>query len=69
MQQIDCADGSTIGDPIAADAPGARELSYAVEGAHQTYVWKTDGAWAGSCRNLVLGLDDATNREVRFGLR
>lgn len=69
VQPVDCADGTAIGEATPADGPGASDLEYAPEDQRYTYVWKTDRAWAGSCRTLVLGLDDATNHEVRFALR
>jgi hypothetical protein len=30
------------------------------------YVWKTDGAWAGACRQFVLGLNDGSVHYERF---
>jgi hypothetical protein len=30
------------------------------------FVWKTSGSWAGSCRRLVLQLDDGTTRTADF---
>ena len=31
-----------------------------------TYVWKTNKAWAGTCRQLVVKLDDGTYHRANF---
>jgi hypothetical protein len=31
-----------------------------------TFVWKTSGAWADTCRRLVLELDDGTTHTANF---
>jgi len=33
------------------------------------YVWKTARSWAGSCRQLVVRLDDGTVHRAQFGFR
>ncbi len=30
------------------------------------YVWKTDNAWTGTCRQLVVGLKDGTTHSAWF---
>ncbi len=59
---IDCTTGAPTGTPSAASGKG----SYSVALARFTYTWSTERAWAGSCRALLLGLDDGTTRTVRF---
>lgn len=46
--------------------PGASDLTYAAGSDTYTYVWKTDKAWADSCRQLVLRFDDGTVKRVNF---
>jgi hypothetical protein len=31
-----------------------------------TYVWKTDKAWAGTCRDLILQLPSGSVRKAKF---
>lgn len=69
MQRVDCGSGDAIGDAVPADTPGASRLTYSADDGRYHYVWKTERAWTGTCRNLILGLDDATNHELRFALR
>jgi hypothetical protein len=38
--------------------PGGSGLSYDPATDRYTYVWKTDKAWAGTCRVLVIRLAD-----------
>lgn len=45
---------------------GASGLSYDASTDQYTYVWKTSTAWAGSCRQLVLRLNDATDHRANF---
>jgi hypothetical protein len=54
------------GDSTPADAieptvtAGASGLSYDPASDRSTYVWKTDQAWAGTCRTLVIRLADGS---------
>jgi hypothetical protein len=41
-------------------------LSYDATTDQYTYVWKTDKAWAGSCRALVVKLADNTTKTANF---
>jgi hypothetical protein len=62
---------------IACDAPasatvdqtvtaGGSSLSYDAEADQYTYVWKTDRAWANSCRQLVLQLAGGEVHRANF---
>ena len=66
-QRIDCASGAELDEVESTVAPGASTLSFA-DGRYQ-YVWKTDAAWAGTCRRLVIGLDDGSRHTADFKLR
>lgn len=69
VQRVDCHSGDAIGDATAAETAGSSGLTYSGANGQYHYVWQTKQAWAGSCRNLILGLDDATNHVLRFSLR
>jgi hypothetical protein len=45
---------------------GGSSLQYDSSLDEYTYVWKTDKAWAGTCRQLVVKLDDGTYHRANF---
>jgi hypothetical protein len=45
---------------------GGSSLSYDAGTHTYTYVWKTDKAWANTCRQFVLGLNDGTFHRADF---
>jgi hypothetical protein len=54
-------DDSTPADAIEPTAAaGASGLSYDPATDRYTYVWKTDKAWAGTCRTPVIRLADGS---------
>jgi len=55
--------GSAEQATVAAEASG---LQYHAVSQQYTYVWKTEKAWAGTCRELTLTLDDGTPHTARF---
>jgi hypothetical protein len=65
-QPISCSSG-TVSDPVeetvTANASG---LSYDASMDRYTYAWKTDKAWAKSCRRLILRLNDGSVRSADF---
>ena len=68
-QRIDCDTRVPVDEIEQTDTAGRSELTYdAVSGRYQ-YVWKTEAAWAGTCRRLVLGLDDGSRHTADFRLR
>ena len=48
---------------------GGSSLQYDALTDVYTYVWKTDKAWAGTCRQLVLGFADGTFERANFKLK
>lgn len=48
---------------------GSSSLSYDASTDQYTYVWKTEKAWEGTCRSLVVKLDDGTNHQVNFNFK
>jgi len=45
---------------------GGSSLQYDASLDQYTYVWKTDKAWAGTCRQLIVKLDDGTYHRANF---
>jgi hypothetical protein len=45
---------------------GSSSLSYAAGSDTYTYVWKTDGAWEDTCRQLVVMFNDGTTARANF---
>lgn len=50
-------------------SPGHSLLSYDAVTSRYTYVWKTDVAWARTCRQLVMRLADGTEHRASFTFR
>ncbi|WP_205863278.1 PxKF domain-containing protein [Planosporangium thailandense] len=62
------ADGSSTGPAVPAETPGNSALTRSGTGRYQ-WVWKTDKAWAGTTRTLVLKLKDGTEHRVVYQFR
>jgi len=62
-------DGSQPGAPEATVTPGSSSLSYAAGSDRYTYVWKTNKAWAGTCRKLEITFVDGSTHEALFDFR
>jgi sugar lactone lactonase YvrE len=45
---------------------GSNSLSYDPTSDQYSYVWKTDKAWSGTCRQLVVKLQDGTSHRASF---
>jgi hypothetical protein len=64
--QISCAanePGSTIEETVN---PGGSSLTYDTETNRYSYVWKTEKSWKGTCRILVVRLNDGTEHYAKF---
>jgi hypothetical protein len=67
-QRVTC-DGNAPLDPVEQTAsPGASTLSYDALSQTYTYVWKTDRAWAATCRQLTLKTADGGVHTAAFRL-
>jgi hypothetical protein len=67
--QITCGTNPTLttGQATSAVKPG---LGYSPGGTGRyVYPWKTSNAWSGTCRQLVLKLDDGTYHRANFRFR
>jgi hypothetical protein len=68
-QRVTCDSGAAI-DPVEETVTaGGSTLQYDATTDTYTYVWKTDKAWAGSCRNLTVTLNDGSEQTALFQLK
>ncbi|MBO0858943.1 MAG: PxKF domain-containing protein [Chloracidobacterium sp.] len=65
-QQIACGDGAPSSEIEQTVTAGGSSLSYDAESDTYTYVWKTDESWAGTCRQLIVRLNDGSERVALF---
>jgi hypothetical protein len=68
-QKVDCRTGAEVNEVTDTVTAGGSSLSYDAITDTYHYVWKTDKAWAGSCRRLVLGLNDSSTQSADFRLK
>jgi hypothetical protein len=64
-QRVNC-DASAPTDLIETVTAGNSSLSYDPLADQYNYVWKTDKAWAGTCRLLTVTFDDGTSHTALF---
>lgn len=65
-QQTTCDTGAPVDLIETTLTAGASSLSYDPSTDQYTYVWKTDPAWTGTCRQLNVTLDDGTTHTALF---
>ncbi len=75
------AAGYPVSSPITCNAnepgaiieetvnPGANTLSYDATTDRYSYVWKTNKAWKGTCRILVVRLNDGSDHFAKFSFK
>jgi predicted extracellular nuclease len=68
-QQISCASGAPVDEIEQTDSGGASGLTYDPGSDQYHYVWKTNKAWAGTCRQLIVKLNDGTVHAANFVFR
>jgi arabinogalactan endo-1,4-beta-galactosidase len=61
--------GGAEGDPQPAASAGGSGLSYNAATDQYVFAWKTDRAWRGTTRQLVLQFDDGTTHTAVFNFR
>ena len=64
--RISCPLSAGSGEVLLTDTPGNSGLSYDATTDTYTYVWKTEKAWAGTCRRLVVAFGDGSVRTADF---
>ena len=65
-QQIACNANEPVDAIEETTSAGSSSLSYDTGTKTYTYTWKTDKAWANTCRQLVLTLSDGTSEQANF---
>lgn len=60
VQEVDCSTGVALDEVEDTVTAGSSDLSYDPISDTYTYVWKTQDSWAGTCRRLVVGLNDGS---------
>jgi hypothetical protein len=68
-QQITCSEGAPSSEVEETVTAGGSSLSYDAETDTYTYVWKTQKAWAGTCRKLIVRLNDGSEHVAFFNFR
>lgn len=63
MPDDEDAETDTVEETVAA---GGSALTYDAAADQYTYVWKTSKEWAGTCRQLILELDDGSVHRADF---
>jgi predicted outer membrane repeat protein len=67
--QIACAGDESPGVIEPTLTTGGSSLSYDAASDTYTYVWRTNRAWAGTCRQLTVRLSDGTDHLANFKFR
>ncbi len=65
-QPIACDSGAPTGPAVQIGVAGGSSLTYDPLVGQYVYVWKTDKAWAGACRQLQVMLVDGTTHIANF---
>ena len=68
-QQVHCASAAPFNAPEVTVTAGNSGLSYDSASATYTYVWKTNKAWSGTCRQLTVRLSDGSDHSAQFVFR
>jgi len=63
---IACNSTDPATDLVGTITAGGSSLSYDPTTDQYIYVWKTDGSWAGTCRQLVVQLNDGSIHRANF---
>lgn len=63
---IACDGSAPVADLTDTVTAGGSSLSYDAGSDQYIYVWKTDSSWAGSCRQLIITLNDGSVHVANF---
>jgi hypothetical protein len=64
--QVGCSSSQPEAPLEQIDSPGASGLTYDSSSQRYHYVWRTNKAWAGTCRQLIVTLVDGTSHRADF---
>ncbi|HEX5632861.1 MAG TPA: PxKF domain-containing protein [Gemmatimonadales bacterium] len=66
-RRVDCSSAAPLDAIEETVTAGESSLTYDAASGEYTYVWKTERAWAGTCRDFTLALNDGSApKTVRF---
>jgi hypothetical protein len=68
-QQFVCNNGTPVGGIEQTVTAGGSSLSYDAATDTYTYVWKTENSWEGTCRWLIVKLNDGSDHVAFFQFR
>jgi hypothetical protein len=68
-RQIDCNTKAPLGALEPTEAPGNSSLRHDISVGGYSFNWKTDKSYAGTCRELVVQLNDGTPHSAFFNFR
>jgi uncharacterized repeat protein (TIGR01451 family) len=66
---ITCGTNAPVNEIEETVTAGSSSLSYDASSDQYIYVWKTNTAWAGTCRQLVVRLNDGSEHRANFKFR
>jgi predicted outer membrane repeat protein len=65
-QMIACENGTPVDDIEQTVTVSGNTLTYDATTSTYIYKWKTEKAWAGTCRQLIIKLSDGTEHKANF---
>jgi len=68
-QQIACSGGAPVDAIEETTTAGSSSLNYDATTDRYIYVWKTERAWRGTCRQMIVKLKDASLHVASFQFR
>jgi hypothetical protein len=68
-QIIPCDSTAPVDAVEATSTAGGSSLTYDPSTQTYTYVWKTEKPWGGTCRQLVVKLNDGSYHRANFQLK
>jgi hypothetical protein len=68
-QRVSCDAGAPVDGIEETTRSDNQPLTYSVGTDRYQYTWKTDRAWAGTCRELIVRFRDGTEQRAIFQLR
>jgi uncharacterized repeat protein (TIGR01451 family) len=66
---IACNSNDPVNEVEETLTAGSSSLSYDASSGQYIYVWKTNSAWAGTCRQLIVKLNDGSEHRANFKFR
>jgi hypothetical protein len=63
-QQINCTSGAPIGGMVGTVTAGSSGLFYDAATDQYVYAWQSDKAWGGTCRQLIVRLNDGSDHRA-----